>query len=62
LHQSNQHMFGDKVFQTMVISRYVQEASHCNENFVLEWSFKYFKNTMVSSKLWYSKQSFLHVS
>jgi hypothetical protein len=51
-------MFGDKVFQTMVFSRHMQEASHCYENFGLEWSFKYSKNTMVSSKLWYSKQSF----
>jgi hypothetical protein len=55
-------MFEDKVFQTMAFSRHMQEASHCYENFGLEWSFKYFKNTMVSSKLWYSKQSFLHAS
>jgi hypothetical protein len=55
-------MLGDKVFQTMVFSRHMQEASHCYENFGLEWSFKYSKNTMVSSKLWYSKQSFLHAN
>jgi hypothetical protein len=58
----NQYMFGDKIFQTMVFSRYVQETSHCYENFGLEWSFKYSKNIMVSSKLWYLKQSFLHAS
>jgi hypothetical protein len=45
-----QHMFKDKVFQTIVFSRYVQKASHCYNFFGLEWSFKYFKNTMVSSK------------
>jgi hypothetical protein len=56
----HQHMFEDKVFQIMVFSRHVQEASHCYENFGLEWSFKYSKNTMVSSKPWYSKQSFLY--
>jgi hypothetical protein len=55
-----QHMFKDKVFQTIVFSRYVQKASHCYNFFGLEWSFKYFKNTMVSSKPWYSKYSFLH--
>jgi hypothetical protein len=53
-----QHMFGDKVFQTMIFSRHVQEASHCYENFGLEWSFKYSKNTMVSSKPWHSKEIF----
>jgi hypothetical protein len=36
-------MFGDKVFQTVVFSRHRQEASHCYENFGLEWSFKYSK-------------------
>jgi hypothetical protein len=51
LHQSNQHMFENKVLQTMILSRHMQEASHCYENFGLEWSFKYSKNTMESSKL-----------
>jgi hypothetical protein len=55
-------MFGDKVFQTMIFSRHMQEASHCYENFGLEWSFKYSKNIMVSSKPWYSKHGFLHAS
>jgi hypothetical protein len=44
------HMFRDKIFLTMIFSRHVQETSHCYENFRLEWSFKYFKNIMVSSK------------
>jgi hypothetical protein len=56
----HQHMFGDKAFQIIVFSKHVQEASHYYKNFGLEWSFKYSKYTMVSMKLWYSKQSFLH--
>jgi hypothetical protein len=36
-------MFEDKVFQTMVFSRHMQEASHDYENFGLKWSFKYSK-------------------
>jgi hypothetical protein len=44
----------------MIFSRHVQKANYCYENFGLEWSFKYSKNTMVSSKPWYLKQSFLH--
>jgi hypothetical protein len=32
----NQYMFGDKVFQTMVFSKHVQEANHYYENFGLE--------------------------
>jgi hypothetical protein len=54
-------MFRDKIFQTIVFSRHIKEISHCYENFKLDWSFKYSKNTMVSSKSWYLKQSFLHV-
>jgi hypothetical protein len=46
LHQSNQHIFGDKVFEIMIVSRYMQEATHCYENFGLEWSFKYSKIIM----------------
>jgi hypothetical protein len=38
-----------------------QLASYYYENFGLEWSFKYpSKSNMVSSKLWYSKQSVLY--
>jgi hypothetical protein len=55
-------MFRDKVLQTMLFSRHIQEASHCYKNFELEWSFKYSKNIIISSKQWYSKQSFLHVN
>jgi hypothetical protein len=55
-------MFGDSILNHGIFSRQVQEASYCYENFGLGWSFKYFKNIMVSSKLWYSKQSFLHAS
>jgi hypothetical protein len=51
-------MFRDKIFQIIVFSRYVEEASHCYKNFELVWSFKYSKNIMISNKLWYSKQSF----
>jgi hypothetical protein len=54
-------MFGDKIFQTIVFSRHIKEISHCYEKFKLDWSFKYSKNIMVSNKLWYLKQSFLHV-
>jgi hypothetical protein len=57
----NQHMFGDKIFQTIVFSRHIKKINHCYENFKLDWSFKYSKITMVSSKSWYLKQSFLHV-
>jgi hypothetical protein len=52
-------MFKDKVFQTIVFNRHMQEASRCYKNFGLAWGFKYSKNTIVSNKLWYSKQSFL---
>jgi hypothetical protein len=43
----NQHIFWDKVFQTMVFSRHMQEASCCYEICGLKWSFKYSKNIMV---------------
>jgi hypothetical protein len=58
----NRHMFREKVFQTMVFSRYVKKVSHCYKNFELKWSFKYSKNT-----IWYLtnhciKNNFLYVS
>jgi hypothetical protein len=40
----------------------MQEASHCYKNFRLKWNFKYSKNTMLSSRQWYLKQSSLHAS
>jgi hypothetical protein len=36
----NQHMFKNKVFQTMLFSRYVQKASHCYKIFVLGVEFQ----------------------
>jgi hypothetical protein len=32
----HQHIFGDKVFQAMVFSKHVQEASYCYKNIGLE--------------------------
>jgi hypothetical protein len=43
-------MFGDKVFQIIIFSRHVQEVIYFYENFGLNWSFKYSKYIIVSSK------------
>jgi hypothetical protein len=52
LHQSNQHMFGDKVFQTIVFSRHMQET--VIDIKTLGWS-----GVLNTLKIpWYSKQSF----
>jgi hypothetical protein len=48
-------MFVDKVFQTMIFSRHMQEASHFYENFELESNF-------TPKILWYLKYIFLLAS
>jgi hypothetical protein len=40
----------------------MKEDRHCYKNFGLKWSFNYSQNTMVSSKLRYSKQNILHAN